>query len=90
MDQRDRWDQDHSQRPVVEPLGSNRYIGNAAGVAVAAKALPDMRDEYNCFAVSQLHYLWEITVNLSSSVPGKSPSKTSPQKLDLYHARITQ
>jgi hypothetical protein len=75
MDQRDRWDQDHSQRrPVVEPLGSNRYIGNAAGVAVlAAKALPDMRDEYNCFAVSQLHYLWEITVNLFVVGAGKIP-----------------
>jgi hypothetical protein len=38
----------------LSPWGSNRYMANAAGVAVlAAKALPDMRDKYNCFAVSQ-------------------------------------
>jgi endoglucanase len=39
--------------------GSNRYAANAAAVALlAARHFPDEADEYRCFAVSQLHYVW--------------------------------
>jgi hypothetical protein len=49
-------------------------IGNAAGVAVLAKALPDMRDEYNCFAVSPTLPVGD-NGQFSSSVPGKNQQK---------------
>lgn len=46
----------------LSPWGSNRYMANAAGIAMlAAEALPDAKERYQCFAVSQLHYLWGDT-----------------------------
>jgi endoglucanase len=58
----------------LSPWGSNRYAANAAGIAMlAARALPDMRDEYQCFAVSQLHYLWGDTGRSFVVGAGKDP-----------------
>jgi hypothetical protein len=60
----------------LSPWGSNRYLANAAGIAVlAAKAIPEKAEIYNKFAASQLHYLWGDSGRSFVAGFGKDPPK---------------